>query len=149
MTTDVSSAYPNAHMRDDMPMVYMKLDRSVTKLIAKNHSAWRRNVLDDGTYVVKIKRAIYGLIESAKLWYEEFTGFLKSLRYLPNPYDPCVFNLDYKGDTCTLVLYVDDCFVDCHNPEALDYVEKKITENMAGARARMETYCRSLECYLT
>jgi hypothetical protein len=132
MTTDVPSAYPNAHMREDMPMVYMKLDRSVTKLIVKNHPTWRRNVLDDGTCVVKIERALYGLIESAKLWYEEFTGFLKSLSFLPNPYDPCVLNLDYKGDTCTLVLYVDDCFVDCHNPEALDYVEKRITEKYGG-----------------
>ena len=67
MTTDVPSAYPNAHMREDMPMVYMKLDRSVTKLIVKNHPTWRRNVLDDGTCVVKIERALYGLIESAKL----------------------------------------------------------------------------------
>ncbi len=45
-----------------------------------------------------------------------------------NPYDPCVLNLDYKGETCTLVLYVDDCFLKCHFPEALNYVEKKITE---------------------
>ncbi len=59
MATDVPSAYPNAHMRDDMPMVYMKLDRSVTKLIAENNSAWRRNVLDDRTCVVKIERALY------------------------------------------------------------------------------------------
>jgi hypothetical protein len=27
---------------------------------------------------------------------------------------------------------VDDCFVDCHNPEALDYVERKITEKYGG-----------------
>ena len=30
------------------------------------------------------------------------------------------------------MLYVDDCFVDCHNPEALDYVERKITEKYGG-----------------
>jgi len=132
MTTDVPSAYPNAHMRDDMPMVYMKLDRAVTKLIVDNHRNWSRNVLFDGSCVVKIERALYGLIESAKLWYEEFTGFLKKLGFVPNPYDPCVLNLDYKGEICTLVLYVDDCFVDCHNPEALDYVERKITEKYGG-----------------
>ena len=132
MTTDVPSAYPNAHMRTDMPMVYMKLDRAVTKLIVDNHRNWSRYVLSDGSCVVKIERALYGLIESAKLWYEEFTGFLKGLRFVPNPYDPCVLNLDYKGETCTLVLYVDDCFVDCHDPEALNYVEQKITEKYGG-----------------
>jgi len=132
MTTDVPSAYPNAHMREDMPMVYMKLDRAVTKLIADNHPGWRRHVLSDGCCVVKIERALYGLIESAKLWYEEFTGFLKGLGFIPNPYDPCVLNLNYKGERCTLVLYVDDCFVDCHDPAALDYIEKKITEKYGG-----------------
>ena len=132
MTTDVPSAYPNAHMREDMPMVYMRLDPAVTRLIVSHHPNWRRHVLDDGSCVVKIERALYGLIESAKLWYEEFTGFLKNLGFVPNPYDPCVLNLKYKGERCTLVLYVDDCFVDCHNPEALDYVERKITEKYGG-----------------
>ena len=132
MTTDVPSAYPNAHMREDMPMVYMKLDRAVTKLIVNSHQHWSKHVLQDGSCVVKIERALYGLIESAKLWYEEFTGFLKKLGFVPNPYDPCVLNLDYKGETCTLVLYVDDCFVDCHNPDALDYIEQKITAKYGG-----------------
>ncbi len=97
MTADVPSAYPNAHMLDDMPMVYMKLDRAVTKLIVGKNCNWSRNVLHDGSCVVKIERALYGLIESVKLWHEEFTDFLKSIGFVPNHYDPCVLNLDYKG----------------------------------------------------
>ena len=31
-----------------------------------------------------------------------------------------------------MALYVDDCFVDCHDPEALDYFQKKITEKYGG-----------------
>ncbi len=37
MTTDVPSAYPNAHMREDMPMVYMRLDPAVTRLIVSHY----------------------------------------------------------------------------------------------------------------
>ena len=33
MTADVPSAYPNAHMQEDMSMVYMRLDPAVTRLI--------------------------------------------------------------------------------------------------------------------
>jgi len=102
---------------------------------------------------MKIERALYGLIESAKLRYEEFTGFLKSLGFLPNPYDPCVLNLDYKDETYTSVLYMDDCFLDCYNPEQLNYVKQIIViillRNMAGARTSMEMYCHTLGCYLT
>ncbi len=42
--------------------------------------------------------------------------------------EQCVLNLDYKGEIRIIMLYVDDCFVDCHNSEALDYVERKIIE---------------------
>ncbi len=95
--------------------------------------------------MVKIEQALYGLIEAAMLWYEEFTSFLKKLRFVPNPYDPCVLNLDTKGETCTLVLYVDDCFVDRHNPEALDYIEQKTAKYGGCTRTNGDL----LGCYLT
>ena len=69
-------------------------------------------------------------------------GFLKSLGFLPNPYDPCVLNLDYKDETYTLVLYLDDSFVDCYNPKQLNYVKQIILlRNTAGACAPMGMYC--------
>ena len=89
----------------------------MTRLIAESHIGWSQRVLEDSTCIMKIERALYGLIESAKLWYEEFTRFLKSLGFLSNPYGPCVLDLDYKDETDTLVLYVDDCFMDCYNSE--------------------------------
>jgi hypothetical protein len=46
--------------------------------------------------------------------------------FIPN------FNKDFNGKQCTLVLYVDDCFVDCEDPAALDYVEQKIPERYGG-----------------
>ncbi len=58
--------------------------------------------------------------------------YLKQLGFIPNPHDPCLFNKDFNGKQCTLVLYVDDCFVDCEDPAALDYVEEKITERYGG-----------------
>jgi hypothetical protein len=46
----------------------------------------------------------------------------------------------------------DDCFLDCYNPEQLNYVKQIIVillRNMAGARTSMEMYCYKLGCYLT
>jgi len=107
-------------------------------------------VLEDSTYIMKIERALYGLIESAKLWYEEFTGFLKSLGFLPNPFDPCVLNLDYKDETYTSVLYLDDCFVDCYNQKQLNYVKQIITEKYSGCmRTNRDVLPYCLRCYLT
>ncbi len=75
MTTDVPSAYPNAHMRDDMPMVYMRLDPVVTRLIVGRHQNWRRRVLNGGSCVVKIERALYRLIEFAKYGMKNLPDF--------------------------------------------------------------------------
>ena len=45
---------------------------------------------------------------------------------------------------------MDDCFLDCYNPEQLNYVKQIILlRNMAGARTSMEMYCHTLGCYLT
>ncbi len=52
-------------------MVYKQLDRAVTRLIAESHRGWSQRVLEDSICIMKIERALYGLIESAKLWYEE------------------------------------------------------------------------------
>ena len=120
----------------------------MTRLIAESHIGWCQRVLEDSTCIMKIERALYGLIESAKLWYEEFTGFLKSLGFLPNPYDPCVLNLDYKDETYTLVLYLDDCFVDCYNQKQLNYVKQIITEKYGGCmRTNWDVLPYCLGCY--
>ncbi len=104
------------------------MDAANTALPVEVKPEWRRYVGKNDTIVVQLKRALYGLIEIAKLCYEEFSASLKQLGFIPNPHDPCVFNKDFSGKQCTLVLYVDDCFVDCKDPAALDYVEEKITE---------------------
>jgi hypothetical protein len=123
MTTDVPAAYINAKMDPNMPKVYMRLDAANTALLVEVMPKWQRYVGKNGTIVVQLERALYGLIESAKLWYEEFDAYLKQLGFIPNPLDTCVFNKDFRGKQCTLVLYVDDCFVDCEHAAALDYVE--------------------------
>jgi hypothetical protein len=56
-------------------------------------------MLNDGTCVVIIERTLYGLMESVKLRYDEFTGFLKNLGFIPNPYDPCGLNLVLRERT--------------------------------------------------
>ncbi len=82
-------------------------------LLVEVKPEWRRYVGKNDTIVVQLERALYGLIESAKLWYEEFSAYLKQLGFIPNPHDLCVFNKDFRGKQCKLVLDVDDCFVDC------------------------------------
>jgi hypothetical protein len=125
MTTDVPAAYINEKMNPSMAKVHMHIDAANTALLPEIKPEWPRYVGENGTIAVQLERALYGLIEIAKLWYEEFSVYLKRLGFIANAHDPCVFNKDFNGKQCTLVLYVDDCFVDCEDPavEENDYRE--------------------------
>ena len=62
--------------------------------------------------MVLLKKALYGCVESAALWYENLHSTLKSLGYTRNERDICVFNrLGEKGVQCTVTVHVDDLLI--------------------------------------
>ena len=76
---------------------------------------------NDGTCVVQLDKALYGTIEAARLWYDNMKGRLVADGFVPNPYDPCVFNKTNRaGLQITVVLYVDDMMVTCEDERELD-----------------------------
>jgi hypothetical protein len=42
-------------------------------------------------YVVKVDRALYGLRDSPALWYNDWTGTLKSMKLLALKEEACIF----------------------------------------------------------
>ena len=60
------------------------------------------------TLFLQLKKALYGCVKSALLWYCLFCDTLQDLGFTLNPYDPCVANAQIKGSQCTIIWYVDD-----------------------------------------
>ena len=58
--------------------------------------------------IVKLRKALYGCIESAVLWYKELSSTLLDLGFNKNPYDQCSFTRDRSGETDSILVYVDD-----------------------------------------
>ena len=60
--------------------------------------------------VWKLKKSLYGLRQSPRNWYQEFSGFLTAYGVSKNPHDPCVYTFkDQTGELkCMLIVYVDD-----------------------------------------
>ena len=58
--------------------------------------------------LVQIVKALYGLVQSAALWFDALSIFLKSLGFKPNPLDECVLKLETKTRVLIIILYVDD-----------------------------------------
>ena len=79
-------------------------------------------------YVCRLRKSIYGLKQSPKVWNCEIDSYLKSLGYCPNSEDTCIYSLfDSVGSLLSLIcLYVDDLLF--AGPRALvDEVKLKIS----------------------
>jgi hypothetical protein len=63
---------------------------------------------DDSELVCELQRAIYGLKQSPRYWYQTITAWLLDFGFVQSAVDPCVY-VFLQGDiTYILALYVDD-----------------------------------------
>ena len=72
----------------------MTLDKQTSELLMKCDSTGEfKDAADSrGQIAVQLKKALYGCVQSAKLWYNHLSNVLKELGFEANPVDPCVFN---------------------------------------------------------
>ena len=56
---------------------------------------------------MKVRRAIYGCIYFALLWYNLYVNTLKYIGFSINTYDRCMAKKIIDGKKCTIVWYVD------------------------------------------
>jgi hypothetical protein len=66
--------------------------------------------------------ALYGMIESALLWYTLYVEVLHKEGFEINPYDRCVANKVINGKQCTIAWYVDD--------NILSHVETSVVDSV-------------------
>ena len=66
-------------------------------------------------------KALYGCIESSKLWYIELRKALESFGFVANKEDPCVFNKIVDGIQTTLCVHVDDIL--CTSVKISEHIE--------------------------
>lgn len=126
VTIDIAGAYLNATMLHQD--VYMRVDAQTAETLSKiepSYSAFRDS---NGALFVKLRKALYGCVESAKLWFEHLTGTLRSLGYEPNPMDRCVWNKVEDGVQCTVLVYVDDLKVSCTALTLIEALKKRLVE---------------------
>jgi len=109
VTMDIAGAYLNAPM--NASEVYMRLDRLHTEVLCALDPAYNRFVCRDGTVVVKLDKALYGCVESAKLWYKHLSKTLVDLGFKQNARDECVFNKTTRGQQVTVCFHVDDLMI--------------------------------------
>ena len=126
-TIVVPGAYLNSTMPDDEPPVLMRLNKFETRVLVKIEPEFGKFVNSNGTCVVRLKRALYGCVQSARLWYQKLSSDLISLGFVKNKLDECVFNrLEADGKQSTIVLHVDDMLITASSEERIDTIKMEI-----------------------
>ena len=127
---DIPGAYLNANMKNK---VVMKINRIMSTEICKIDSSYLDYLDEKGCLSVVLLKALYGCVESGKLWNEDLSKVLTDAGFIANPEDPCVFN---KGsitdkDQITVIIYVDDLMATCLKQERLDELWKVLRSHYA------------------
>ena len=73
----------NADMRKGVP-VHMQLDRTTSDFIRDIDGRYKKYADEGGGTVVRLKKALYGCVESAGLWYDDLKTTMSSLGYVRN-----------------------------------------------------------------
>lgn len=99
------------------------LDRICARFLIELRPEYKPYLQADGTIMMELDRALYGLIQSAKLWYDRLCEVLKAAGYVMNPVDPCVWNKGEGDKQCTVLFHVDDLSCSCKFMETLKELE--------------------------
>ena len=120
-SADIGGAYLNAGMSDTGPQVLMRIEPRLAAIMIQRDPRFSKSLGPKGDIIVRLKKCLYGCIESAKRWQDHITAFLTSLGYKKNIYEPCVMNkTDKSGCQVTVVIYVDDLLITCVHQESID-----------------------------
>ena len=134
MKIDIGGAYLNAEMTGEE--VIMEVDKMLTSIV-KRHLPDIEPYVEDGKLLVRLDKALYGCVQSAKLWYEKLTGVLKNMGFVPNPVDPCIMNKMIDGKQCTLSIFVDDILALSVDTKTLEWLLAELRKEFDDVKAEI------------
>ena len=104
---------PGVFMQVDMDkLIHVKLEGKIVDLLVKiEPKLYRKYVLiEKGKPVlyVKLKKALYGTLHAALLFWQKLSKQLEDWGFKINPYDWCVANKTINGKQYTILWHVDN-----------------------------------------
>ena len=128
-TIDIPGAFMQADMED---IVHMKLEGTMAELLVKiDPELYRKYIqVENGKTVlyVELRKALYGTLKAALLFWKKLTGQLKKWGFVTNPYDWCVANKDINGSQCTILWHVDDLKISHVDPNVVTSIIDMIAQ---------------------
>jgi len=127
MTGDIGGAFLEAVL--DRTDVYVRLDEVVSKLLIELYPEYREIRQHDGTIIVNLVKAMYGLKEASMKFYEHLTRILMNYGFRKSSYDSALMYKIHEDGSLQLVpLHVDDFSAfgqQHHNLTLIKYVKEQ------------------------
>ena len=93
---------------------------------------------------VRLSKALYGLLQSALLFYRKLRSELEDYGFTVNPYDPCVANKMINGEQMTVTWYFDELKISHMDSnevmKCIDYFKKIYGNRMTIHRGKVHDY---------
>ena len=129
-TCDITGAYLECDFADDDEVI-MTIDPFLAQLLAQIDPTVDQKKDEKGVIYVKLKKALYGCVQSAKLWYDKLCTVLEENAYVKNDYDQCLFNKMVDGVQITVAFHVDDLLITSVSQELIDSLEGVLKANFS------------------
>lgn len=117
ITIDIEGAFLHASMPND---VFVRIRSELADFVCEISPEYATLRTKDGSLVVKLDKALYGCIESPRLFYCHLRTSLEGLGYSANPYDECVFTKMVDNQQTTLTIHVDDLKISSRDKRHID-----------------------------
>ena len=132
MTADVKGAFLIPELSTEpAELTYIRIDKKLSEIIIKIKPEWSRFRNSDGTFTMRLKKALYGLPVSAHKWMTHLNGTLTKLGFQVTDADKCCFTRGciffFFDDMLLLCSHVDDLLV-VGKKNALDKFKTEISK---------------------
>lgn len=126
MVIDIPGAFLQTDL-DPSEQVLIRLDGRMAELLALiDPQIYRPNIVTEGGKPViyaQLKKALYGMIQSALRFWEQVLTDITKLGFEVNPYDWCVANRTVNGSQQTICWHVDDFLI--------SHIDNAVNEELA------------------
>ena len=143
MTLDIGGAFLNALIPSG-EQILVRLDDVNSELLCQLRPEYRIFLTKSNELVVRLDKALYRCVQSARLWYNTFKEYVMSVGYVPNEKYMCAFNKTTDdGHQSTLCFHVDDVMITSRDVRELDLFErltKERFENVTINRGKKHSY---------
>lgn len=80
----------------------------------------------ESNYVLKLKKAIYGLKQSARAWNSRINDCLIEIGYVQSKSEPCIYSKKCKKEQTIIAIFVDDFFIFSNSQDMTNDLKKRL-----------------------